>query len=870
VSHPPVKPPRYANALLRKLLRDDLFEEVTGDLHEKFQTHCRDHGSASARINYWYQVINYIRPFAFRKLKRSSPNQYDMLRNYFKVGFRNLGKYPGYSSINIGGLALGMATTIMIGLWVYDELSYDRYHTNFNDLAQVMQHQTANGIRQTGKSLPLPLEQVIRSDHGFDFKYISMGTWTGEHILTADDQTISKRGSYFQEDFPEMLRLKMLTGTQKGLKDPSSVLLSNSTSKALFGERDPLNQSIRIDNRYDVKVIGVYEDLPYNTTFHDLQFIGSWELYFTEPWVKNAASNWGDNSFQMFVQLNPHADIASVSDRISKSKYDHVDKGEQAFEPEVFLLPMSDWYLRSDFKDGRQTGGRIQTIWMVGSIGVFVLLLACINFMNLSTARSEKRAKEIGIRMTIGSRRRQLINQFLSESFLVVSVAFVIALSIVLLSLPWFNELADKQIKITWSKPVFWLICVGFIITTTLIAGSYPALYLSSFQPVSVLKSMFKSVRLTSLPRKVLVVVQFAVSVTLIIGTIVVYQQIQYTKDRSLGYDQERLVTIQRKSDDLYGKFETLRAALKNVDAVVEASGSSSPLTAVWSNNGGFDWSGKDPALQSDFATTWVTHEYGKTLSWTVKEGRDFSRDFPSDSNAVILNEAAVKFMGVSDPVGMELTWGPQKLHVIGVVSDVMTQSPYTPVKQAVYFLTSNNINWVNLRLNPDKSVSESIELTQSVFKKLIPNVPFDYKFVDEEFARKFSSETRIEKLAYVFAGLAILISCLGLFGLASFVAEQRTKEIGIRKVLGASVVNLWRMLSTEFVFLVMISCAVAVPTAWYFLNDWLSNFDYRIEISWEIFLMAVAGAMTITLVTVSIQTIRAAIADPVKNLKSE
>jgi putative ABC transport system permease protein len=870
VSHSPVKPPRYASALLRKLLRDDLCEEVTGDLYEKFQTHCRNHGSTSARINYWYQVINYIRPFAFRKVKRSSPNQYDMLRNYFKVAFRNLGKNPGYSSINIGGLALGMATTIMIGLWVYDELSYDRYHTNFNDLAQVMQHQTANDVRQTGTSLPLPLEQVIRSDHGFDFKYISMGTWTSEHILTVAEQTIIKRGGYFQEDFPEMLGLKMLKGMHKGLKDPSSVLLSGSTSKALFGERDPLNQSIRIDNRYDVKVIGVYEDLPYNTTFHDLQFIGSWELYSTEPWVKNAASNWGDNSFQMFVQLNPHADIASVSDRIRKSKYDHVDKGEQAYEPEVFLLPMSDWYLRSDFKDGRQTGGRIQTIWMVGSIGFFVLLLACINFTNLSTARSEKRGKEVGIRMTIGSRRRQLINQFLSESFLVVSMAFIIAVSIVLLSLPWFNELADKQIKVMWTNPVFWLFCVGFIITTTLIAGSYPALYLSSFQPAGVLKSRFKSGRLASLPRKVLVVVQFAVSVTLIIGTIVVYQQIQYTKDRSLGYDQERLVTIQRKSDDLYGKFETLRAALKNVDAVVEASGSSSPLTAVWSNNGGFEWNGKDPALQSDFATNWVTHEYGKTLSWSVKEGRDFSRDFPSDSNAVILNEAAVKFMGVSDPVGMELTWGPQKLHVIGVVSDVLTQSPYTPVKQAVYFLTSNNINWVNLRLNPDKSVSEAVELTQSVFKKLIPNVPFDYKFVDEEFERKFSSETRIEKLAHVFAGLAILISCLGLFGLASFVAEQRSKEIGIRKVLGASVVNLWRMLSTEFVLLVMISCAMAVPTAWYFLNDWLLKYDYRINISWEIFVMAVAGAMTITLVTVSIQTIRAAIANPVKNLKSE
>ena len=650
---------------------------------------------------------------------------------------------------------------------------------------------------------------------------------------------------------------------------PSSILLSQSTAKALFGDQDAINQALRIDNKYDVKVIGVYEDLPYNTTFHELDFIASWELYITEGWVKEALTNWGDNSFQLYVQVNPGADMKAVSEKIKKVKFDAV-KEEHKFDPELVLLPMSDWYLRRDFKDGKQVGGRIQMVWMFGFIGGFVLLLACINFMNLSTARSEKRAKEVGIRMTIGSVRSQLINQFLSESFLVVVFAFVVAMGLVMLSLPWFNELADKRISISWVNPWFWLASTGFIAVTTVTAGSYPALYLSSFQPVKVLKGIFKVGRFSSLPRQVLVVVQFTVSVTLIIGTVIVYRQIQFTKNRPVGYDRNGLVMISMKSPDFHGKFDALRNELKNSGAALEMSESQSPLTAIWNNNGGFDWKGKDPALTPDFATIKTTHEYGKTINWVIKEGRDFSRDHSTDSSAVILNDAAVKFMGVKDPVGMEITWGPNKLHVIGVVEDVLTQSPYFPVKQAIYLLDYKSVNWINLRLNPDKSAAESIALVESVFKKIIPNAPFDYKFVDQEFAQKFSSEVRVGKLASIFAVLAVAISCLGLFGLASFVAEQRTKEIGIRKVLGASVSNLWAMLSKDFVILVIVACLVATPLAWYLFSDWLSHYEYRTEISWWIFAVAFGGALLVTLATVSYQAIRAAIANPVKSLKSE
>ncbi len=862
------KPPRRATKLLQAFLRHDLIEEVTGDLEEKFYVQAKRRSLVRAKLNYWYQVLNYLRPFALRKQKYSSPSPYDMFRNYFKVGFRNLNKNRGYSFINIGGLALGMAVAMMIGLWIHDELSYDHYHDNYHDIAQVLQQSTFNGVRGTGNAVPLPFENAFRTGYS-DFKYISMATWTGQHVLSVGSHIIGKTGNYFQEDFPEMLSVRIVRGTGKGLHDPSSILLSQSTAKALFGEQDPINKQIQLDNKSDVKVIGVYEDLPYNTTFHELDFMASWELYAQEDLVKEARTLWDDNSFQMYVQLNPGADMKAVAKKIEKIKF-NAAKDEQKFDPAVILHPMSDWYLRSEFKDGKQVGGRIQMVWMFGFIGGFVLLLACINFMNLSTARSEKRAKEVGIRMAVGSARSQLVKQFLSESFLVVLFASGVAIGLVVLLLPWFNELADKRIGITWMNPWFWLISMGFIALTTLTAGSYPALYLSSFKPVKVLKGVFKAGRFSSLPRKVLVVVQFTVSVTLIIGTIIVYRQIQYAKNRPVGYDRNGLVMILMKSHDFYGKFDMLRNELKNSGGVLEMSESQSPLTNIWNNNGGFDWEGRDPDLTPGFATIKTTHEYGKTINWVIKEGRDFSREYSTDSSAVILNEAAVRFMGVKDPVGMDMTWGPQKLHVIGVVKDVISQSPYFPIKQAVYLLNYESVNWINLRLNPEKSAAECMALVEAVFKRLIPNVPFDYKFVDQEFEKKFSSEVRIGTLASIFASLAIMISCLGLFGLASFVAEQRTKELGIRKVLGASVVNLWRMLSRDFVILVIIASLIAIPLAWYLLTGWLSQYEYRREISWWIFVGAAGGALTITLATVSYQAIRAAMANPVTSLRSE
>ncbi|MDJ1494301.1 ABC transporter permease [Cytophagaceae bacterium DM2B3-1] len=794
-----------------------------------------------------------------------------MFHNYLIIVLRNIKRNQIFSFINIIGLAVGMAVAILIGLWMYDEFTFDQYHSNYDRIAQVMQHQTLNGNKGTQNAIPRPLEMALRNSYNNYFTHLSMATWTGGHILAYKDQKISKSGNYMQPSITEMLSLQMIQGKRNGLQDPSSILLSQSTAKALFGDIDPLGKTIKIDNKDFVKVAGVYKDLPYNTTFRDLEFIAPWNLFVrSQEWVQRAADRWGNNSFQLFVQLSPSADIQAVSEKIKKVKA-QAAPDEVPFKPEIFLYPMKDWHLRSNWKDGRNAGGRIQIVWMFGVIGVFVLLLACINFMNLSTARSEKRAKEVGIRKSIGSERRQLIGQFLGESLLITGFSFFLALVLVQLSLPLFNEISDKKISILWTNPLFWLFGIGFSVLTGLIAGSYPALYLSSFDPVSVLKGTFRAGGKASLPRKILVVVQFTVSVSLIIGTIIVYRQIQYSKDRPIGYNRDGLVMVTMSTPDFQGKFSVLQRDLKKSGAILEMAESSSPLTSVWSNNGGFSWKGKHPDLQTDFATIWVSPEFGQTVGWNFTQGRDFSKEFLTDSTGIVINEAAVKFMGVKDPVGMEVDWsGEVKLHVVGVIKDMLMQSPYRPVKPTIYLMNKLDANWFILKLNPAYSASQSLKQIQTVFTKHIPQVPFEYKFADAEYATKFNDEERLGKLATFFATLAIFISCLGIFGLASFTAEQRRKEIGIRKVLGASILNLWQLLSKEFIVLVLTSFVIATPISWYFLQGWLQSYTYRIEISWWIFAVAGLGALIITLATVSYQAIKAAIANPTKSLRTE
>ena len=799
-----------------------------------------------------------------------------MFKNYLKIAWRNLLKNKGYSAINIGGLALGMAVTVIIALWMNDELTRDKYFKNKDKIAQVFQSQTFNGNTGTGPAIPLPLEPALRNEFGDNFKHLMMCSWTQSSYVKYGEKNLSRTGNYMQPNAPDLLNLEIVKGDKNGLKEVNSIMISKSTADAFFGAEDPIGKVLKISNQHDFMVSAVYKDIPYGNTFNDLNFIIPWDFYVSsQEWIKNSLDNWQNNSFQLFVQIADNTTFEAVT-RTIKDVKKNADEEVVQYNPQIFLLPMEDWYLRSNFEDGVQRGGRIKYVWLFGIVGAFVLLLACINFMNLSTARSEKRAKEVGIRKSIGSQKGQLIYQFLSESFLVVLLAYLLALAIVLLSLDGFNELASKEIEFPWKNLSFWFISFGFILFTALLAGSYPALYLSSFRPVDVLKGTFKAGRYAGLPRKILVVLQFTVSVAFIIGTFIVMQQINHAKNRPIGYDKEGLIQIPTFAQDFEDKTELMRNEFINSGAVVEMATSSSPTTRIWSNRSGFTWEGKPDGFQEDLAWTEVSVDYAKTIGLKIIEGRDFSRDFASDSLGVLINATAKKYLGMENPVGKFLRDTDEEdpsppMKIIGVVEDMIAQSPYEPVKQGVYVYDRyNNFSYYNLRLNPKQSANKNLAVIERVFKEHFPDIPFEYQFVDEEYGQKFAAEERIGSLAGIFTALAILISCLGLFGLTSFVAEQRTKEIGVRKVLGASVFNVWNMLSKDFLKLVIISCFIAVPIAYYVMNGWLQEYPYRVILKWWIFAIAMLGAMGITVLTVSFQAIRAAKQNPVKSLRTE
>ncbi|MEM6515661.1 MAG: ABC transporter permease [Bacteroidota bacterium] len=799
-----------------------------------------------------------------------------MLKNYIKIAFRNLLKNKVYSFINIFGLAIGMAATIMIGLWIADELNQNQYFENRDTIAQVFQHQTINSETFTGPAIPRPLEYALNEKHADNFEHIIMASWNQPRYFKYGETNINVLGNFMQEGAPDMLNLEILKGAKNGLKEKNSIMISESTAKSLFGNEEPIGKTIRENSNSDLVVTSVYKDIPDGNAFSDLEYIIPWKFYTTyQEWIEWSKDVWDNNSFQLFVQINENTSMASVTDKILKVKQE-ADLRMVEYDARIFLHPMKDWHLRSDFENGVQAGGRIENVWLFGIIGAFILLLACINFINLSTARSEKRATEVGIRKSIGSQRGQLISQFLSESFVIVILSYVVAISIVLIFLNGFNELASKSIDFPWLSIQFWGISIVFIAITSILAGSYPALYLSSFNPVSVLKGTFKSGKNSSLPRKILVVTQFTISAALIIGTLVVMNQIQFSKDRPSGYDKEGLIQVPVMSAEFEGKADIMRNQFKESGAVLEMATTSSPTTNVWSNRSGYTWEGKPEDFQEDLAYTEVSYEFVETLGAKVVIGRGFSREFATDTNAVIINETAMKYMGLTNPIGKLIkdsdTEDPAPpMKIVGVIDDIIMQSPYEPVKQSIYaFDQFGNHSFYNLRINPANSVSDNLVTIEAVFKRNFPGTPFDYQFIDEEYGKKFRTEERVASLARVFTILAIFISCLGLFGLASYVAEQRTKEIGVRKVLGASMSQLWLLLSKDFISLVIVALIVASPIAYYVMSQWLQKFNYRTSVGWDVFVIACLGALAITIITVSFQAIKAASANPTKSLRTE
>ena len=788
-----------------------------------------------------------------------------MFKNYLLVTLRNLRKNATYSFINIAGLSIGIVCSILILLWVFDELSFDTFQPKANRLYQVWVNAHFDGKINSWTSVPQPTYEALKTEDS-NILNTSITDWGGTHLYTVGDNRIYKRAYYASEEFLEMFQFPLVKGDMTTvMDDPTSLVITESMAKVLFGDQDPINQTVRINNAHDLKVTGVLKDIPKNSTFQ-FDCLMTWKMkIIAEDWVKRSQTQWGNYSFQVFVELNDPANKSNVENSIRDLLF---RKGEKDMKREFFLHPMLRWRLHSNFENGQESGGMVDYVQMFTIIAAFVLVIACINFMNLATARSERRAREVGIRKSVGSRRHELILQFMGESVFLAVVAFAIAILTAQLLLPFYNQLVDKQLFIDYTSARFWMFAGALILFTGVVSGSYPALYLSSFQPVKVLKGKIQVGKSATLPRKILVTLQFGFSILLIIGTIVIYWQINFVKARDLGYQQENLITVEYTSE--VGKnYRPIKQELLNSGVVSAVCKSNSPITEIWSNNF-LGWPGKPEEQKVIFTTISTEYDYTKTMGIKILQGRDFSEDHKSDTAAIIVNKAALEVMGLKDPIGQQLDLWGGKRELIGIVDNVLMGSPYQPVKPMFMVLIPEWASAVTIRLNKTNDLQASIRKVEDIFKKYNPAYPFEYKFADVEFAKKFTTINMISRLASLFASLAIFITGLGLFGLAAFMAEQRTKEIGIRKVMGASVLSLVSLMSKDFSRLVLVAFLISSPVAWWLLTTFLERYPVRITIPWWVFPVTGMVALAFASAIVSTQALRAARANPANSLRNE
>lgn len=765
---------------------------------------------------------------------------------------------------------MGMAVAILIGLWVFDELTFNKSFKNYSRLYSVYHHLTFGSDRFTESGVSPRFVHEVRNNLP-EFESLALTTYQTDYIVSYKEAKFLKPGLFVEPSFIEMFSLRIVDGSQDPLRTMHSVVISKALARAMLDE-NPVGKVIKFDNRDDLVVTGVYEDFPANSEFTEIQMLMPMDYYFStsEP-ARKQRDSWDDISFQCFVLLNDKSSIPEAEAKIKHLLFQKGSANMKEIQPEGLLFPMEKWHLHAEFKDGKNVGGKIQFVWMFGLVGAFVLILACINFMNLSTARSEKRSKEVGIRKVMGSVRKQLVSQFLTESLIVVSISFLVSIVIVVFCLPFFNETASKQMKIPWSNSYFIFISLIFTVATSILAGSYPALFLSSFSPVKVLKGTFKAGRFSSIPRKVLVVFQFTISIALIIGTIVVFQQIQHGKERPVGFDRKGIFYIRVHTGDLSkANYNSLRHDLLSTGVVQDMAKSDFPITRGMWTDASLTWEGKDPSSQPLVAINSCSHDFPKTSGFIFVEGRDFSREFATDSTAVIANELAAKLFSDESVIGKKIELGGKEREVIGVIKDQIRWTPFSKQSPHLYLMSYAQAGYLTIRLNSNAGVHSALDKVEAVIKKYDPAAPFEYQFLHDDYSRLFTDEERTGKLARVFSVLAVFISCLGIFGLASFTAGQRTKEIGIRKVLGATIFNIWKMLSRDFISLVVLSVLVAAPIAYYFSNQWLQQYEYRVEISWWVFAVTGIAALAITLFTVSYQALKAALMNPVNSLRSE
>ena len=792
-----------------------------------------------------------------------------MLNNFFKVAYRNLLRNKGISAINITGLAIGMASAILILLWIQDEVSYDKFHRHKDRIYEVWNRVPYEGKLSCWNTVSAPLARTLEKDLPEVERTVRVDN-LHTLLLTAGDKKIMRSGRIVDIGFLQMFSFPMLKGDPStALNDMHSVVLTEQAARSLFGSADAMGKTIRIGNKENFTVTGILKDPPDNTRFY-FEYLLPWSY---KKYGEGQDLGWNDNSTSTYVMLKPNTNYADATFKIKGLKQKYSDEAKN-LKWELFLYPLSRWRLYSSFTDGvEDNGGRITFIKLFGIIAGFILLIACINFMNLSTARSEKRAKEVGIRKVVGAQKRSLISQFIGESIFIAFLAAMIAVMIVEISLPGYNQLIDKHLSFNFDDIYTWLGLVGFILFTGLLAGSYPAFFLSSFQPVKVLKGTFKKANALVTPRKALVVLQFTFATILIICTIIVKQQIDYARNRETGYNKNNLI-YHFMTGDIPRNYALIKNELLASGVARSVTRTNSPLTERWSNGWGQNWEGKDPNDKTSFDRYLSDEGLGATAGLQFIQGRDFDLEkYPTDSTGLIVNESALKVMKFKNPLGKKVSDLGIDWHIVGVIKDFILTSPYEPTRPLLLCGAKSKFMTfyvVQIKLNGDNSTAANLKRTEAIFKKYNPDYPFEYKFVDESYAKKFEDEQLQGTLAALFAGLTIFISCLGLFGLAAYMAENRIKEIGVRKVLGASVAGITALLSKDFVRLVIISFILAAPFAWWAMSKWLTNYTYRVSISWQVFALAGFLSVTIALLTVSYQSIKAALANPAKSLRSE
>jgi ABC-type antimicrobial peptide transport system permease subunit len=846
-----------------------MIEEIEGDLLQQYGLDIRRYSKRKARRKLAWRAISYFRPGILLRHKLTIQLlSFYMVANYFKISSRVMLRNKAYSLINILGLSTGIAGALLLFLWIHKETTFDDFHINKDHLYQAWNRTSIEGTVQCWNKTPRILAPTLVQDYSGIQNATSFADYDAAYLFTAGDKKLMKNaGTFVDDSFLSMFTFPMLKGDPaKAFADPSSIVITENFAQELFEGREALGETVTLrdgDYVFPFKITGILKDLPDNTQFHFQYLI---PFKFLES-LGEKDEHWDNNSVSTFVQLKEGVDVSTINKLIRDVAIKH---SSQESKTEVFLYPLDKLRLYSRFENGSPVGGRIEIIRLLGILAICLLVIACINFINLSTARAQRRAKEVGIRKVTGAYRLSIITQFLCESVLVALIAGIFSLAVVYLVLPMFSTLIEQPLTLQLNNIYFWGIVLIFFVVLGIMAGSYPAFYLSSFHPVKVIKSTTGLFQNRSAFRKTLVIFQFSFAITLVIAAIVVRDQIEYAQQRNAGYSRDGLI-YQYITGDLNKNYTAYKNELLQSGTALSVTKTFSPVTEIWSNTWALEWEGKDPESKIVIDRFNADEGIAKTAGLKVVRGRDMDlSNYPTDSSAVVLNEAAVNVMGFDDPIGKIIKDGDREWHVIGVVKDFVLQSPFQHVRPMVILGANAWFNVIHIKLNPNKSMQENLSALEKLYAKYNPDFPFDYTFVDEAYNAKFNDQKKTKTITLLFTALAIFISCLGLLGLSTYLMEVRIKEIGIRKVLGASVTQVARMLSKDLLKHIMIGIAIGMPIGWWAMTQWLMTFDYRTPLKFEVFLLAAVVMIALAWITIIVQTVRAARSNPADTLKNE